>query len=430
MRDKLTSASIKSYPIKDKKYLVTDTQTQGLCLEVFPSGTKNFVFRYRIPGAKNAKRITIGNSKSITLTIAKEAIKIHNGNLAKGIDPSEKSKQQKVLESQKRLKNDLKLFNYIEKYYKPYATEHSVTATEIIRTLKNEFEFIAEKSIKEINEHDIDQWRKKKAKKVTFERIDRIYSYLKACINTAVKHYKIIDSFALQNHSLKRKPTEKVNQPKLRYLLRDSEEPALLKALAERDQELREQRTRYIKWHEQRKSKKKKPPPLAEHEHPDHITPIIILLYHTGFDIGDILDLEWEPHIDLRNNQIRKIRNKTKHKMDNPQPVVVPLSNTARAVLEQWGKQHGTTGPLFINPNTKKKYTTIKSAWETIRDNAGLKNFRIKDFRHTFGSWLAISGSSLHEIRDLMGHTDIKTTQIYAHLCPSFKKQSINKAFS
>ena len=36
--------------------------------------------------------------------------------------------------------------------------------------------------------------------------------------------------------------------------------------------------------------------------------------------------------------------------------------------------------------------------------------------RHTFASWLVRKGVSIYEVSKLLGHADIKTTQIYAHL--------------
>ena len=36
--------------------------------------------------------------------------------------------------------------------------------------------------------------------------------------------------------------------------------------------------------------------------------------------------------------------------------------------------------------------------------------------RHTFASWLVQRGVSIYEVSKLLGHSDIKTTQIYAHI--------------
>ena len=43
---------------------------------------------------------------------------------------------------------------------------------------------------------------------------------------------------------------------------------------------------------------------------------------------------------------------------------------------------------------------------------------RVHDLRHSFASLLINSGRSLYEVQKLLGHTQIKTTQRYAHFSP------------
>jgi site-specific recombinase XerD len=40
--------------------------------------------------------------------------------------------------------------------------------------------------------------------------------------------------------------------------------------------------------------------------------------------------------------------------------------------------------------------------------------------RHTFAAHAVMSGASLHSVQRLMGHSDAKMTQRYAHLAPDF----------
>jgi site-specific recombinase XerD len=47
---------------------------------------------------------------------------------------------------------------------------------------------------------------------------------------------------------------------------------------------------------------------------------------------------------------------------------------------------------------------------------AGIEDARIHDLRHTFASLLVSGGASLEMIGKLLGHTQMQTTQRYAHL--------------
>ena len=71
---------------------------------------------------------------------------------------------------------------------------------------------------------------------------------------------------------------------------------------------------------------------------------------------------------------------------------------------------------MFANPKTLKPYVSIFCSWNTARTKAGLADVRIHDLRHSYASFLVNAGRSLYEVQRLLGHTQIKTTQRYAHL--------------
>jgi site-specific recombinase XerD len=41
---------------------------------------------------------------------------------------------------------------------------------------------------------------------------------------------------------------------------------------------------------------------------------------------------------------------------------------------------------------------------------------RVHDLRHSFASFLINAGRSIYEVQKILGHTQIRTTQRYAHL--------------
>ena len=47
---------------------------------------------------------------------------------------------------------------------------------------------------------------------------------------------------------------------------------------------------------------------------------------------------------------------------------------------------------------------------------AGLTNSTVHTLRHTLASRLIQNGMSVYEVKDILGHNDIKTTMRYAHL--------------
>jgi site-specific recombinase XerD len=103
----------------------------------------------------------------------------------------------------------------------------------------------------------------------------------------------------------------------------------------------------------------------------------------------------------------------------------VPLNDSALYVLGQLGQEHDH---LFINKQTKKPYTTIMKVWDRLRAKAGLPHLRIHDLRHGFASLLVSDGRTLYEVQQILGHSDPKVTQRYAHLSNKTLQEAANSA--
>jgi site-specific recombinase XerD len=59
---------------------------------------------------------------------------------------------------------------------------------------------------------------------------------------------------------------------------------------------------------------------------------------------------------------------------------------------------------------------------------AGLaEELKFHSLRHTFATWLIQESASLYELQKLLGHSDIKTTQMYAHLSASDLHATVNR---
>jgi len=63
-------------------------------------------------------------------------------------------------------------------------------------------------------------------------------------------------------------------------------------------------------------------------------------------------------------------------------------------------------------------------AWRHVRSLAGMDGFHFHDLRHTFCSNLILSGSNLKEVKDMIGHKDLSTTDRYSHLTAVHKRQN------
>ena len=77
------------------------------------------------------------------------------------------------------------------------------------------------------------------------------------------------------------------------------------------------------------------------------------------------------------------------------------------------------------NPKTEKPYVSFYHACDTARNQAGVPNCRWHDLRHTAASLMASKGGSLYTIGKVLGHTQAKTTQRYAHLTDAALREAM-----
>jgi len=82
---------------------------------------------------------------------------------------------------------------------------------------------------------------------------------------------------------------------------------------------------------------------------------------------------------------------------------------------------------VFPNPKTGKPLQHFFNTWDRIRKIAGIPDVRLHDLRHSFASFLVNNGRSLYEVQRLLGHSQIQTTQRYAHLTHGTLSEATNK---
>ena len=146
-----------------------------------------------------------------------------------------------------------------------------------------------------------------------------------------------------------------------------------------------------------------------------YIVPMLIL---TGARKREVLDARWAD-FDIERHQWRIPVTKT------GKARFVPISDGAIKLLASIPRINGCSW-AFANPKTCKPFVSIFYSWDTARQSAGLSDVRLHDLRHSFASFLVNAGRSLYEVQKILGHTQIKTTQRYAHLAQETLLEAAN----
>lgn len=104
---------------------------------------------------------------------------------------------------------------------------------------------------------------------------------------------------------------------------------------------------------------------------------------------------------------------------------IVPITtDRLRQALEQRLKQI-KTGHLSLNPKTKKPWYSIRKALTRAAEAAGIeKRVYAHLLRHNFGTTAVAAGMNLRTVQEIMGHSTIKTTEIYTHMAPYLQTEA------
>ncbi|MDG6027106.1 MAG: hypothetical protein E3K40_10460 [Candidatus Brocadia sp.] len=151
---------------------------------------------------------------------------------------------------------------------------------------------------------------------------------------------------------------------------------------------------------------------------------MIRFMLSTGRRIQEVVHLKkHDIKLNLEYYEIKK----DKTEKSNPVPKIFYFNDFAiNAIMPYYQIRNDDE---YIFQNQKGKFLTPGAAGDRIKrifKRAKITGVCAKEFRHTFASHLLMSGERLEEVRDHLGHTDIRTTQIYAHLSNVHLRKSIN----
>lgn len=172
-----------------------------------------------------------------------------------------------------------------------------------------------------------------------------------------------------------------------------------------------EEEKRLLESNDPRRSIKGMPPydqrPINTQREMDDLYDFLILLLDTGARYGELSTLTWH-QIDLIQKTISLWRPKVKNESI--------LFMTDR-VYEMLIQRHNKKTSKFVFENSSggaRNY--IPSTLRRTFSRAGLPDCTAHTLRHTHATRLIQNGLNLYEVKEILGHADIKTTMRYAHI--------------
>ncbi len=136
--------------------------------------------------------------------------------------------------------------------------------------------------------------------------------------------------------------------------------------------------------------------------------PLVVVALATGARESELLGLRWQD-IDLGGGKaiVQKSKNGERRALAITGPAVQVLASLGRV---------RRIGADLVFATGRGQATFPRKAWEAALRQAALDDFRFHDLRHAFASYLAMSGATLAELAEALGHKTLAMVKRYAHL--------------
>jgi integrase len=367
MRQRLTKRFVDAIEKPAAEEWHTDTDVPGFCLRVTPAGAKLYVVRYRYAG--KARKLPIGRHGQVTVEQARQKARDVFAALAAGRDPAVGAGDgPTVAELRKKYEKE---HSDLHKKPRSRAADRALWNNHIIPAM-------GQKSVRALTRADVLELH------IALQDRPYVANRALALISHALKlaelwHWRDEGSNPCRN--IKRYREEE------REVVLNPEELARL--LAELDNTER-QRLRGLS-----------------------VVPMVRLLLLTGCRQSEIRTARWE-WVDFERGVLSLPDSKGGKKDVELPPQAVDMLRAMRAVDK---------GDWIVPGHVRNSHMVSPARpWHAICKRAKLPAMRLHDLRHTYGTMASLSGLSLREVADLLGHKSTVSTMRYVNAANWKKK--------
>ncbi len=389
----ITQRLIKGLEPQDAEYFVWDSSLAGFGVRVQTTGAKSYVVKYRAGAGRGAptRRLTLSQVGKITPEEARTLARKTLGAVANGADPAAQRAAEKRAST---------LAESAEQFLKEHVEAKRAASS------ASSYRDLLERLV-------IPELGKRKAEKVTTAEVQRLHSKLGHSPYQANRMLRVLSSlysFAAKAHIV---PLGFNPCRGIEFFPEEGRERYLTSLeLAAIGEAIREAETIGLPYSVDETKPAAKHAPKEESRRTvigPHAAAAIRLLIFTGARLREILHLRWE-EVDFERGLLLLPTSKTGKK-------TIVLNAPALTILNSLPRV-GTyvIAGTSAGADDEKPRSDLKKPWKAISARAGLEGVRIHDLRHTHASVGVGSGLGLPIIGKLLGHTQVATTQRYAHL--------------
>lgn len=161
----------------------------------------------------------------------------------------------------------------------------------------------------------------------------------------------------------------------------------------------------------------------------DYFIDLYKVALNTGLRLGEICGLCWDK-VNFESKTITISRTLTREGLKNTtkshKARYIPMNESTRTILAKRFKIKTEKYVFHMEdkrPITYDHFSQRQFKQAQIRADIG-RFIRFHDIRHTYASHFIMNGGDIFVLQKLLGHSDMNTTLIYAHLSEKFLRQA------
>jgi len=147
----------------------------------------------------------------------------------------------------------------------------------------------------------------------------------------------------------------------------------------------------------------------------------------SGLRLSEILNLKWSA-VDFDKRQFA-VSNSDTFTTKTGKERTVPMHEEVSRILSLRRGDGAEDGLVFCKRGgfrLERNYVSKKFKGY-VRDAELSEKLHFHSLRHSCASWLVDAGVSLYVVQNILGHSNISTTQIYSHLSQNTLHESVNR---
>ncbi|MCG3124896.1 MAG: Prophage integrase IntA [Phycisphaerales bacterium] len=359
-------------PPESGRRWVRDPKTPGLALVVMPTGARSWYVYKKVNG--RPRKIRLGDFPTLTIDDARRIAAEHLGTIARGVDPSIE---------RKRIRQETTLGELWTLFFEQHAKARKRTWKQDERRYEKHLKTWATRRLSDIARDEVQSLHAKIGREAPYEA-NRVAALLSKVFSFAIKR-------GWDGLSPTRGVEKFREQSRSRFLSPDELRAFMASLKAEPHEAVRD---------------------------------ALFLLILTGQRRGEVLGMRWE-EVDFAEGvwtiPAERYKGRREHR--------VPLPDAALAIIRE-RRRKADRDAEFVFPGRGGPLTEIKRPWRAVVKRAGLEGLRIHDIRRTFGSWSVANGTPIYTLKNLLGHKNISTTEVYSRLQLDSLRDAMNATSS